>query len=252
MSERTRIPVVSDIRPQDVALGGQGAPLTPYFDFYFYGRGPVKAFQNIGGIANVTIVGRGLENPVAFDTGPGNCLLDLAIQKITRGKLCYDPQGSWARRGRIDTSLIWSMMQHPYFKRRPPKSTGREEFGRAFLKKYFGGQLLKRPYDTLATLTFFTALSIHEAVAHFSPKPPEEIILSGGGALNRTMTRHLKELFGRVPVRSIETMGIPAQAKEPIAFAFFALRALQRQVNHLPAATGASRATVLGKLTRPY
>ena len=249
--ERTGIPVVSDFRPQDVALGGEGAPLIPYFDFYFYGRGRVKALQNIGGIANVTIVGQKVETPVAFDTGPGNSLIDLAIQKITKGKLCYDPQGRWARRGRIQTNLLWTLMQHPYFKRKPPKSTGREEFGERFLKKYFGPLLKKRPFDALATLTFFTALTIHEGICHFSPQPPGEILVSGGGARNRTLMKHLKELFIHTPVRSIKEMGIPVQAKEPIAFAFFALRALKGQTNHLPSVTGASRATVLGKLIRP-
>ena len=250
IARQTGIPVVSDFRPQDIALGGEGAPLVPYFDFYFYGKGPARALQNIGGIANVTVVGGGV-NPIAFDTGPGNCLIDLAMQKITKGKLSYDPKGAWARRGRMDTRIIWSLMQHPYFKRRPPKSTGRETFGEAFLKKYLGPLISKRPYDALATLTFFTALTIREAVSHFSTQPPQEIMVSGGGALNLTLMKHLKELFPAIPVRSIEETGIPVQAKEPIAFAFFALRALQGQVNHLPSATGASRATILGKLTRP-
>ncbi len=250
IAARTGIPVVSDFRPMDVALGGQGAPLIPYFDFFFYGNGSVKALQNIGGIANVTIVGKDLE-PTAFDTGPGNCLIDLAIQKITKEKLSHDPEGKWARRGRIDTGLIWRLMQHPYFKRRPPKSTGREEFGEASLKKYFWDFLLKHPHDALATLTFFTALTIREAITHFSPQAPEEIIVSGGGALNLTLMRHLKELFGRTKVRTIEEFGIPNQAKEPIAFAFFALRALQRKPNHLPQATGATKSAILGKLTQP-
>lgn len=250
IAARTGIPVVSDFRPMDVVLGGEGAPLIPYFDFFFYGKGPVRALQNIGGIANVTITGQGF-NPVAFDTGPGNCLMDLAIQKITKGKLSHDPQGNWSGAGLIDTGLIWRLMRHPYFKRRPPKSTGREAFGGGFLKKYFGNFLTKRPHDALATLTFFTALTIHEAIVHFSPKAPEEIIVSGGGALNLTLMRYLKELFGRTPIRTIEDFGIPHQAKEPIAFAFFALRALQRKSNHLPQVTGARQAAILGKLTQP-
>ena len=251
IAEQTGIAVVSDFRPRDMALGGEGAPLIPYFDSYFYGKGPVRALQNIGGIANVTLAGRDLKNPLAFDTGPGNCLVDLSMRKITKGKLSYDPKGSWAGRGRVQMDWISSVMRHPYFKRRPPKSTGRETFGEKFLEKYLGRLPAKRPYDVLATLTFFTALTIHEALIHFSPKPPEEIIVSGGGVKNVTLMRYLRELFSRVPVRSIEETGIPAQAKEPAAFAFFALRALHRRINHLPSATGASRPTILGKITWP-
>lgn len=248
IAARTGISVVSDFRPMDVALGGEGAPLMPYFDFFFYGNGPVRALQNIGGIANVTIVGRRI-HPIAFDTGPGNCLIDLAMQKITKGKLSHDPQGNWSAAGLIDTSLIWRLMRHPYFKRRPPKSTGREEFGEGFLKKHFGDLLVKRPKDALATLTFFTALTIHNAVAHFSPQAPQEIIVSGGGAFNLTLMRHLKELFGPTKVWTMEEFGIPNQAKEPIAFAFFGLRALQGKPNHLPQTTGARKSAILGKIT---
>ena len=178
-------------------------------------------------------------------------MIDLAIQKLTKGKLSYDPKGSWAGRGKIRTDLIGSMMRHPYFKRRPPKSTGREIFGGAFLKKFLGRLMEKQPHDSLATLTFFTSLTIREALRQFSPEPIREIIVSGGGAKNLTLMRDLKELFSPVPVRSIEEWGIPAQAKEPVAFAFFALRALERQTNHLPSVTGASRATILGKITFP-
>jgi anhydro-N-acetylmuramic acid kinase len=251
IAERTRIPVVSDFRPQDVAAGGEGAPLIPFFDNYFFGKGPVQALQNIGGIANVTIVGRGLSKPVAFDTGPGNCLIDLAIQKITKGKLSFDPSGKWAARGQVQMKLIHSMMRHPYFKRKPPKSTGREEFGERFLKEYFGKRLTRSPYDALATLTYFTAATIYEGVKRFAARSPKEILVSGGGARNLTLMDCLKAFFSPTHVHSIEEWGIPAQAKEPIAFAFFALRAMQGKTNHLPQMTGAKRALVLGKIT-PY
>ena len=258
IAEKTGIPVVSDFRPQDIALGGEGAPLIPFFDHYFYGKGSVRAFQNIGGIANVTIVGRPLKEPVAFDTGPGNCLIDLAIQKITgvgthgRASLHFDRDGRWARQGEVDYPLVEKMLRHPYFKRKPPKSTGREEFGEAFLKKFLGRRLLPRPNDSIATLTYFTAVTIYESIVKARHVVPlKEVVVSGGGAKNLTLMHHLKNLFSPVPVRSIEEFGIPAQAREPIAFAFFALRALQGKINHLPSATGARRATVLGKLTLP-
>lgn len=254
IAERTQIPVVSDFRPQDVASGGEGAPLISFFDTYFYGRGPRRALLNVGGIANVTIVGRNLKNPIAFDTGPGNGLIDLAIQRITKGRLSHDPSGKWASRGQIQMKWIQKMMRHPYFKKRPPKSTGREEFGEAFLKKYLGPYLHRRPFDVLATLTYFTALSIFNTLSPFPGRGKgegfKEIIVSGGGVKNRTLMKYLRELFFPVPVRSIEEWGIPAQAKEPVAFAFFALRSIRGQINHLPSATGAHHAAVLGKITR--
>lgn len=249
IAEKTGLPVVSDFRPQDVASGGEGAPLVPFFDFYFYGRGPLRAFQNIGGIANVTVVGSGLKNPIAFDTGPGNALMDLAVQKITKGRLSYDLSGKWATRGEIEMKWIRAMMRHPYFRRRPPKSTGREEFGEKFLNRHLGAHLKRRPFDGLATLNYFTALTIEEGVKRFSPHTLKEMVVGGGGALNLTLMRNLRKLFSPVPVRSVAEWGIPVQAKEPIAFAFLALRALEGKINHLPQVTGARHATVLGKIT---
>ena len=211
IAARTGIPVVSDFRPQDLALGGEGAPLIPFFDFYFYGKGPARAFQNIGGIANVTIVGRGIKSPTAFDTGPGNCLMDLAIQKITRGRLACDRDGKWAAKGKVNQKLVQSMMRHPYFRKRPPKSTGREEFGERFLLRFnaLGHSISHRPNDWLATLNFFTAISIYESLKAFTPL---EMVISGGGAHNQTLMKNLKELFSPVPVKTIEAFGLPAQA----------------------------------------
>lgn len=249
IAERTGIPVVSDFRPQDIAAGGEGAPLIPFFDSHFYGGGMCRALLNIGGIANVTVVGGNLKNLIAFDTGPGNCLMDLAIQRMTKGKLKHDPEGRGAAAGRVETKWIHSMRGHPYFRKSPPKSTGLEEFGEKFLNRYLGRSFRRRPLDVLATLTHFSALTIFEGLRRFAPSPIE-VVVSGGGAKNLTLMNHLKELFLPVPVRSIEESGIPAQAKEPIAFAFFALRALQGKVNHLPVATGARQACILGKLTK--
>ena len=254
IAEKTGIPVVSDFRPQDIALRGEGAPLVPFFDYYFYGNGPLRAFQNMGGIGNVTLVGRNFK-PVAFDTGPGNCLIDLAVSRITKNKMNHDPSGKWAAQGKINHALVRSMMKHPFFKRKPPKSTGREEFGGQFLRKYFGPRLTRQPFDAIATLTYFTALTIHESISKLTGRGKgeglrvKEMIVSGGGVKNLTLMQHLKELFTPTPVRSIEEWHIPAQAKEPIAFAFFALRALEGKINHLPSATGAQKACVLGKLT---
>ncbi len=252
IAERTGIPVVSDFRPSDIAAGGEGAPLIPFFDLHFYGSGPRRALLNIGGIANVTLVGRDLKKPIAFDTGPGNCLMDLTIQRITKGKQRHDPEGRWAGRGRVEMKWLRSLLAHSYFKKAPPKSTGREEFGEKFLNRPLGRFLRGRPFDVLATLTFFTALTIFESLKRFAPSSVKEIIASGGGVKNLMLMNHLKKLFWPVPVRSIEEFGIPAQAKEPIAFAFFALRALEGKTNHLPSVTGAGHALILGKITRPH
>lgn len=251
IAQKTKIPVVSDFRPQAIAEGGEGAPLVPFFDHYFYRRGPVRAMQNIGGIANATIVGYRVKNPVAFDTGPGNCLIDLAIQKITRGRFSYDANGNWAKRGRVQIKWVQEMISHPYFKKRPPKSTGVEEFGEKFLNHHMGHFLKSEPYNVLATLTYFTAFSIFQSLRRFSPYSFKEIVVSGGGAKNKTLMGYLKELFLPIPVYSSETIGIPVQAKEPLAFAFFALRAIHRQANYLSFADGVRKAAVLGKIILP-
>ncbi|OVE77600.1 hypothetical protein BVX98_02245 [bacterium F11] len=251
--EKTGIPTVSHFREQDLAVGGQGAPLIPYFDQYFYGHGPVRAFLNIGGMSNVTIVGKGIEEPLAFDIGPGNWLMDNAMLIISDGKENHDHNGRLAKKGQMDMALISDMMEHPFFKMEPPKSTGAETFGSKFLETHFGKQFQKSPADILATLNYLTCISIQESFrSHvFNKFNIAEIIVSGGGVYNKTLLKKLECLFAPIPVLSIEKWDIPAQAKEPLAFGFFGLRAMQNKVNHLPACTGASRACVLGSITRP-
>ncbi len=248
IAHRTGIPVVADFRPHDLAAGGEGAPLVPYFDEAVFGGGPVRALQNIGGIANVTVVGRGLR-PIAFDPGPGNCLIDLLARRASRGALSYDRHGHFALRGRIDHRVIARLWRHPYFRIAPPKSTGRELFNDTLLREIFGGRLMRAPLDALATITYFTAYSIAESVRRFVPVRVREMIVSGGGVHNRTLMAHLTSLLAPVPVHAIERYGIPAQAKEPAAFALLALRAFQGQPNHLPSTTGAGSRCILGAIT---
>ena len=250
IAQRTGIPVVADFRMRDVAAGGQGAPLVPFFDHYFFGSGPPRALQNIGGIANVPIVGRGI-TPVAFDTGPGNCLMDAVARRISRGKSPFDPAGRLARQGRIDQKAVMRLMQHPYLRKAPPKSTGREVFNEALLTETFGSGWTRRLYDALATVTYFTASSIAHSVRHWMPAAIHEMSVSGGGVQNRTLMEHLESLLHPIPVRSIERYGLCPQAKEAVAFAFLALRAFEGRVNHLPATTGAVQACVLGTVTPP-
>ena len=248
IAQRTGIPVVANFRPRDLAAGGQGAPLVPYFDEAVFGDGPIRALQNIGGIANVTVVGRACPT-IAFDTGPGNCLIDLLVQRMTRGRLRYDARGHLALTGRIDHRAVERLWRHPYFRQAPPKSTGRELFNESLLRHIFGARLTQSPKDVLATITYFTAFSIVESYRRFVPHRLREIIVSGGGVHNRTLMSHIGTLASPIPVRSIERYGIPTQAKEPVAFAFLALRAFRHQINHLPRTTGARTACILGALT---
>lgn len=248
IAQRTAITVVANFRPRDIAAGGEGAPLVPYFDEQLFGAGPARALQNIGGIANVTVVGRGLR-PVAFDTGPGNCLIDLMAQRISRGAARYDVNGRLARQGRVDSRAIARLWRHPYFRLSPPKSTGRELFNTQLLRDVFGSRVATAPHQVLATVTYFTAYSIVESLRRFVPTRIREWIVSGGGVHNQTLMDHLARLLAPIPVHSIARYGIPAQAKEPAAFALLALRALEGRTNHLPATTGAQDTCILGALT---
>lgn len=244
IAERTGIPVVADFRMRDIAAGGEGAPLIPFFDRFFFEQASCRALQNIGGIANVSFVGRSVP-PVAFDTGPGNCLIDWAVRRSSRGRFSFDDQGRWASRGAVDMRAVKSMAAHPYFRRSPPKSTGPEFFNERWIPQ----SLLDAPPGILiATLTYLTAYTIRDSYRRFAPGEISEVLVSGGGAMNRTLMGHLADLVQPTRVISIEGAGLPAQAKEPLAFAFFALRALEGKINHLPEATGARRACVLGKI----
>lgn len=253
IAERTGITVVSNFRQRDIAVGGEGAPLIPFFDQFFFGSGPVRALLNIGGIANVTVVGRGLEAPLAFDTGPGNCLMDMVVQDITEGKEQFDRGGARAKHGTIDMVAVSKMIEHPYFKKSPPKSTGPELFDRHFLDSHLREKIQTKPDDALATLSYFTCITIQESFRNhiFTKYPVTELVVSGGGVHNKVLMKKLECLFAPIPVRSIEATGLPAQAKEPLAFAFFGLRCLHHQINHLPSGTGAKHARVLGSITKP-
>jgi anhydro-N-acetylmuramic acid kinase len=236
----TGVPVVCDFRPADIAAGGQGAPLTPYFDRFVFGDRPAITL-NLGGIANVTVLGKKL---LGFDTGPGNCLIDEAM-KVGYGR-DYDAGGRVARSGRIDRRLL-DRLDHPWLRRAPPKSTGRELWSREFLLDRIGRA---RPADVVATVTFFTAQTIADAVARFVKREIQEVIVSGGGLFNRTLLRHLDWLLWPAAVRPITVFGYPALAKEPAAFALLAARTIRGRPSNIPSVTGARRPAVLGKILR--
>jgi len=253
IAERTGIPTVADFRPRDLAAGGQGAPLVPFADYFlFRDRRKARAVQNIGGIANVTFLapGAGPEKIIAFDTGPGNMVVDRAAERATRGRRRFDSGGRLARRGRVDAALLAELMRHPYLRRRPPKSTGREAFGRAFADRLYDRARRRNlaPADIVATATAWTAETIADAYRRFLPRAPDEVIVSGGGARNPALVHLLAEAVAPARVRLSDELGVDADAKEAVAFAILAWATVRGQANNVPSATGAKRKVVLGKI----
>ncbi len=253
IAERTGITTVADFRPRDVAAGGQGAPLVPYADSVLFAHDTIaRAVQNIGGIANVSYLpaGRRLDGIVAFDTGPGNMVIDRVAALASAGSRRLDAGGELAAMGKVHAGLLAGLKSHEYFRRRPPKSTGREEFGVAYSDRaYFRGVRMGiAALDILATVTALTAGTIADAYRDFLPAMPEEVILCGGGAHNHTLLKMLQQRLGSVPVRLSNELGVAADAKEAVCFAVLAAATVRGTANNVPSATGAARPAVLGKI----
>lgn len=247
LAETLGVPVVSDFRPSDLALGGEGAPFVPYADLLLYGeKGVRRAIHNIGGISNLTYLPADLDpnKVLAFDTGPGNALLDEAAGRLG---LNQDTGGKIAASGKVDTLLVERWLTHPYFDRKPPKSTGREIWNLETLDE----DAALPPQNLLATLTEFTARSIAKAYQDFVlPLGLDEIWVAGGGAYNTTLMQHLKRLLP-VPMHTFEEKGLNAKHREALCFAVLGyLRYLERP-NILKQTTGASRNAIAGKITLP-
>jgi anhydro-N-acetylmuramic acid kinase len=238
-----------------MAAGGQGAPLVPYIDLLLFGHADqFRAAQNIGGIGNVTFLppfNRPDLSPLAFDTGPGNVLLDEAAARITNGDWTYDHDGELAAEGHVDPTLLADLLDQPYFQRKPPKSTGRELFNRAYAQAVWdrAAERSLSPTDVIATLTAFTAHSIAQAYRDFLPHPPAEVIVSGGGAANPTLMTMLQQALAPAILRLSDDLGVSSPAKEALAFAILAYETWHRRPGNLPAATGAHRAVILGQIT---
>ena len=253
IADRTGITTVADLRVADVAAGGQGAPLVSYVDWLLL-RHPAltRAVQNIGGIANVTYLppGHDSEGVFAFDTGPGNMLIDDAVRRATRGKQTYDRDGELAARGRVDTGLLDALLAHPYLQQPPPKTTGREAFGASYGAEAWAQARARglRAEDTVATLTALTAASIAEAYHRFLPQSPDQVILGGGGARNPTLVELLRKRLEPSQVMRHEDLGLSSDAKEAIAFAVLAYETVHGRPGNLPACTGAKTRAVLGKI----
>jgi len=256
----TGVPVVADFRTMDLALGGEGSPLAPLAHLWLFAdatRG--RVVQNIGGIGNSTYIPAaarlGDTDLIAFDTGPGNSLIDALASRISGGRLRMDRDGRIASQGQVYQPLLAKLMENPYFRRRPPKSTGREEFGPQLLDRIVADARRMKivDYDLVATLTALTARSIADACRRFIlPRGPvDQLIVTGGGARNPTLMRMLKTELPEVAVITAADVGVDGDALEAVAFAILGYQMLRGRQGNIPTVTGARAPAILGKLTLP-
>lgn len=262
VAARVGTPVVSDFRPADMAAGGKGAPLVPFLDYLLFRDAHVgRIVQNIGGIANLTVIpaGAAASDVIAFDTGPGNMVIDAVTEKLLGQP--FDRGGRIAASGKVLDPVIHALLRRNFFLRDPPKTAGREEFGREFVRDFLRSCKRCPKQDAVATATALTAKSIANAVQRCAAQKPvlsrkfafQEMILSGGGAKNSTLvamlTNDLTALGLRL--RFSDEFGLPSAAKEAVAFAVLAHETWRRRPSNVPSATGAKRAAVLGKISYP-
>jgi anhydro-N-acetylmuramic acid kinase len=255
IAERTGITTISNFRPRDIAAGGQGAPLTAYVDWLLL-RHPHgwRAIQNIGGIGNVTFLpplSDAVSEPLAFDTGPGNALIDGAVTLLTDGQQAYDRDGEHAKQGQIDEEWLQNLSNHPYFDLRPPKTTGRELFGMPLVQELVAeGKGRGLTENTIiATITALTAVSIADAYRRYAPAPIAEVIMGGGGARNPALIGLLQSLLPATQVLTHEDIGFDSDNKEALVFAVLAHETWHARPGNLPSMTGARHPVVLGQIT---
>jgi anhydro-N-acetylmuramic acid kinase len=253
IAERTGCTVVADFRPRDVAAGGEGAPLAPFFHVAALAEPEEgRLILNLGGIANVTWIPRGAkpDDVLAFDVGPANALIDGVMRVVSEGRERMDRDGARARRGRPDPELLARLLEDAFLSRPPPKSTARERYGsaeaEALAAEWEAGG---RPADDLvATLVAFSAEAVRRACRDFLPGRVERVLVGGGGAENPALMQALTARFDGAPVEPFDAAGVPARAAEAMAFALMGRNALLGLPNHLPRCTGAARAAVLGEI----
>ncbi|MGC4838035.1 anhydro-N-acetylmuramic acid kinase [Micromonospora vinacea] len=246
IAEATGLPVVSDLRSRDVAVGGQGAPLVALFDALLLGGLPgVPAALNLGGIANITVVAPGAD-PLAFDTGPANALLDAAVRHFSGGTEEYDRDGRGAAAGQVNPDLLRRLLDEPYYRLSSPKSTGKELFHRPYLLAALADAPTPDPQDVLATLTRLTAVTVADACRDHGVT---RLVVSGGGAHNPTLMRMIADELPGIELSSSDDLGIASDAKEALAFALLGYLTVHGLPGTLPSGTGARHASVLGSIT---
>jgi len=255
---RTGITTISNFRAADIAAGGQGAPMVSKIDAYLFGQPHQSScVQNIGGIGNLTYLPavdpqKDWQSEVlGWDTGPGNSLLDLAVQQLSQGAKTYDHNGNWAATGQVSHSLVDQWLQHPFFHQPPPKSTGRELFGVEYLNQCLADCVtigITEAADILAALTELTAASIAHSYQTFLPHLPDRVLLCGGGSKNQYLKQRLQARLNSIPVLTTDDVGVNADFKEAIAFAVLAYWRLHQIPGNLPAVTGAQHPVLLGEI----
>ena len=251
IAERTGIATVANFRARDLAAGGQGSPLVSYVDFLlFRNRSRGRLVINIGGVASLTAIpaSAGPDRVAGFDTGPGNMVIDALVSRMTGGREAFDHGGRYARGGTASADLLARLLDHPYLLVPPPKSCGREEFGRPFLESILKDNPARPPRDLIATATRFTAESIAFACRRYvmPHNVYEEAIVSGGGVRNEYLMEQLRAAIPELSIKESDEYGLPAAAKEAVAFALLANEAIHSLPGNLPTVTGASHPVVLG------
>ena len=254
LAEETGVTTVSDFRPADMAAGGTGAPLIPLVDFLLF-RDPRRGrvLLNLGGIANLTLLppACGINQIRAFDSGPGNMVMDALVRRLDMDSRGFDDRGRLALSGRPIPALLESLLADPYFRREPPKSAGREQFGEAFVGRMLAAAGSSGAPDLVCTAAELTARTVGDAVLRFTETSHnwDRVLVSGGGVHNAYLMRRLQELLPRLKVAPTDSLGIPADAKEAIGFAVLANETIELAAGNVPSATGARHPAILGKVT---
>ena len=256
IAHKTGAVTICDFRTADMAAGGTGAPLVPYTEFLLYASSEEDiALQNIGGIGNITVIPKnaGLSDVIAFDTGPGNMVIDAMVLKITNGSKGYDENGDIAAAGKVCPDVIAHYMKHDFISSLPPKAAGREHFGQSFSDAFYVHckDYGLKPEDIVATAAAWTAETIGYAIARHIPQPVKRLVVGGGGSYNVTLMDMIKKILPNMTICVQEDLGFNSDAKEAVAFAVLANETICGNTGNLPTVTGAERGKILGKICLP-
>lgn len=249
LSAEAKKPVISNFRSADIAVGGEGAPLAPFFHQTVFGKKKkITSVHNLGGISNLSLIKDG-KLILAFDTGPANILIDEEIRKFSHGKRNYDANGMLASKGKVHNELLIKMLDYPYFFKLPPKSCGREDFGKSFYVQFEKDLNLLKLEDRVATLTELTVQSIAKSYQKFCKPYPTEIIFCGGGTKNSYLMKRLQDELASSRVTTVDQLGWPTESIEGAAFALLAACTWWKKPSNLPQSTGAKKKVILGQIT---